>query len=306
MMRFLISRIGQSLLVIFVVYTCTFWLLMAAPGNPFIGEKQPPPAIIHALKVRYGLNHPWHAYWAYPWRVITRGDLGPTISYANWTVLDVIRSSLPISVSLGALALLLALWLGVALGMLGAVTRGHWPDLTLTVGSLLGISLPSFVIGSILLLVFSTYGALLPSGGWGDLAQVILPACTLAAGFLAYIARLTRSGMLDEFSADYVRTARAKGLPPNRVIVGHILPNASLPVLSFLGPAAAALLTGSFVVEKIFAIPGMGEDFVNACLDKDIPLVLGIVMVYTVILVAFNLLVDIAYAFADPRISLHG
>ena len=306
MTRFLISRAAQSVLVICVVYTCTFWLLMAAPGNPFIGVKQPPPAIIHALKVRYGLNNRWHAYWAYPWRFITRGDLGPTISYANWTVLDVIRSSLPISVSLGVMALLIALWLGVGLGMLGALTRGHWPDLALTVGSLLGISVPSFVIGSILLLVFSTYWALLPSGGWGDLAQVILPAGALAVGFLAYIARLTRIGMLDEFSADYVRTARAKGVPPGRVMVGHILPNATLPVLSFLGPAAAALLTGSFVVEKIFAIPGMGEDFVNACLDKDIPLVLGIVMVYTVLLVAFNLLVDIAYVFADPRISLHG
>lgn len=303
MMRFLISRIAQSALVIFVVYTCTFWLLMAAPGNPFIGEKQPPPAIMHALQVRYGLNHPWHAYWAYPWQVITRGDMGPTISYPNWTVLDVIRSSLPISISLGALALLIALWLGVGLGMLGAVTRGHWPDLALTVGTLLGISLPGFVIGSILLLLFSTYWAILPSGGWGDLAQLILPAFTLAAGFLAYIARLTRSGMLDEFSADYVRTARAKGLSPSRVMVRHILPNASLPVLSFLGPAAAAVLTGSFVVEKIFAIPGMGDDFVNACLDKDIPLVLGIVLVYTVLLVTFNLLVDIAYAFADPRIS---
>ncbi len=305
MRKFIISRLLQSVLVVWLVYTITFWLLMATPGDPFIGQKQPPPAVLAALQQRYHLNQgDFHAYLAYAWRVIAHGDLGPTISYSNWTVLDVIRTSLPVSVALGAMALLIALWLGVAAGVLGAVFRGRWPDIALTVGTLLGISLPTFVIGSGLLMAFAVETSLLPSGGWGTLRQLILPAFTLSVPFLAYLARLSRASTLDVISSDFVRTARAKGLSPMKVIAGHVLPNASIAVLAFLGPATASVLTGSFVVEKIFAIPGLGEVFVNACLDKDIPLVLGIVLVYTVLLVMMNLLVDIACAMADPRIRL--
>ncbi len=305
MKKFIISRLLQSVLVVWLVYTVTFWLLMATPGDPFIGKKQPPPAVLAALRQRYDLNQgDFHAYLAYAWRVLAHGDLGPTISYANWTVLDVIRASLPVSVALGSLALLIALWLGVAAGVLGAVFRGRWPDVALTVGTLLGISLPTFVIGSGLLMVFAVETSILPSGGWGSLFELILPAFTLALPFLAYLGRLSRASTLDVISADFVRTARAKGLSPMKIIAGHVLPNASIPILAFLGPATASVLTGSFIVEKIFAIPGMGEVFVNACLDKDIPLVLGIVLVYTVLLVLMNMLVDIACAMADPRIRL--
>ena len=305
MKKFILSRLLQSVLVVWLVYTVTFWLLMATPGDPFIGKKQPPPAVLAALRRRYDLNQgDFHAYLAYAWQIIAHGNLGPTISYANWTVLDVIRNSLPVSVALGSLALLIALWLGVAAGLLGAIYRGRWPDLVLTVGTLLGISLPTFVIGSGLLMAFAVETALLPSGGWGTIRQLILPAFTLAVLFLAYLARLSRASTLDVISSDFVRTARAKGLPPMKVIAGHVLPNASIAVLAFLGPATASILTGSFIVEKIFAIPGLGDVFVNACLDKDIPLVLGIVLVYTVLLVLMNLLADIACALADPRIRL--
>jgi oligopeptide transport system permease protein len=305
MKQFIISRLLQSVLVVWLVYTVTFWLLMATPGDPFIGKKQPPPAVLAALRQRYHLSQgDFHAYLAYAWRVMAHGDLGPTISYANWTVLDVIRASLPVSVALGALALLIALWLGVAAGVMGAIYRGRWPDVALTVATLLGISLPTFVIGSGLLMIFAVETSLLPSGGWGSLSQLILPAFTLALPFLAYLGRLSRASTLDVISADFVRTARAKGLSPLKIISGHVLPNASIPILAFLGPATASVLTGSFIVEKIFAIPGLGEVFVNACLDKDIPLVLGIVLVYTVLLVLMNLLVDIACAMADPRIRL--
>ncbi len=305
MKNFILSRLLQSIVVVWLVYTVTFWLLMATPGDPFIGKKQPPPAVLAALRQEYHLNKgDFHAYLAYGWQVLAHGNFGPTISYANWTVLDVIRNSLPVSVALGSMALLIALWLGVGAGVLGAVFRGRWPDMALTVGTLLGISLPTFVIGSGLLMLLAVETSLLPSGGWGTLRQLILPAFTLAVPFLAYISRLSRASTLDVISADFVRTARAKGLSPMKVIAGHVLPNASIAVLSYLGPATASVLTGSFVVEKIFAIPGLGEVFVNACLDKDIPLVLGIVLVYTVILVLMNLLVDIASAMADPRIRL--
>ncbi len=304
MTKFMFSRLLQSAMVLWIVYTATFWLLMATPGNPFVGEKQPPPAVLHALAKRYGLNHPWHAYWAYPWRAITHGDLGPTISYQSWTVLDIIRQTMPVSVALGSMALLLALWIGVLLGTISAVFKGRWPDAFTAALSIAGISVPSFVAGSMLLLFFSVYFSWLPPGGWGRFSQLILPAFTLALGFLAYIARLTRSTMLDTLSADFVRTAKAKGASPLRVVAHHAGANIAAPILAYLGPAAAAILTGSFVVEKIFDIPGMGQNFVNACINKDIPLVLGITMVYTVLIVVFNLLVDVLCARADPRIAL--
>ncbi len=306
MARFIISRLLQSVLVLWIVYTCTFWLLMATPGDPFVGQKQPPPAVIAALKARYGLNDPWHAYWRYPVEVLLHGDLGPTISYSNWSVADVIKNTLPVSMALGALALLIAMWMGVLAGVLGAVFKGRWPDTLLTTGSLLAISIPNFIVGSVLLIFLAVDMTVLPSGGWGTFEQLILPACTLAIAYLAVIARLARESTLDALHADYVRTARAKGNAGWRIISGHVLPNASLPLLAFLGPAAAGVLTGSFVVEKLFAVPGMGDVFVNACLDKDIPLVLGITMVYTVILIAMNILADIACAVADPRVAING
>lgn len=304
MKMFILRRLVQSVLVIFFVYSATFWLLMATPGDPFLGHKMPPAAILAALKARYGLNDPVHAWLAYLWRILMHGDMGPTISYQNWTVLDVIRSTLPVSMALGALALLIGLWFGVAAGLMGAIYRGRWPDLAMTVFSLLGISLPTFVIGSGFLMLFSVSMAVLPSGGWGTFSQLVLPAVTLSIPYMAYIARLTRGSVLDVASADFIRTARAKGVSTAGVLTGHLLPNASIPVLTFLGPATAGVLTGSFVVEKLFAIPGLGQVFVNACLDKDIPLVLGTVLVYTAMLVLLNLVVDILCAIADPRIRL--
>ncbi len=322
MLRFLFWRLVQSLAVLWIVYTVTFVLLMAAPGDPFIGDKKPPEAVRHALAKRYGLEYLEfspeqralltsgqraayivEAYALYLGNAL-HFDLGPTISYENWSVRDVIVTSLPVSVALGTLSLLLALWGGVIAGTLGAIFKGRAPDLALTVLTLLGVSLPTFVTGTFLLMFFAVVIPILPSSGWGTLAQLILPAITLALFFLAYVARLTRVSVLDVLSADFIRTARAKGLAPYQVIGHHVLSNAGLPILSFLGPAAATVLTGSFVVEKLFAIPGLGQHFVNGCLNNDIPLVLGAVLVYTALIVFFNLLVDIAYAFVDPRVSL--
>ncbi len=305
MIKFICKRIAQSVLVMWMVYTCTFWLLMATPGDPFVGQKQPPPAVIAALKARYGLNDPWQAYWRYPVDVLVHGDLGPTISYSNWSVAAVIKNTLPVSMALGALALLFAMWLGVGAGVLGAMMKGRWLDHTLTIGSLAAISIPNFIIGSVLLILFAVNSTVLPSGGWGSFQQLILPAATLGLAYWAILAMLMRESTENVLKADYIRTARAKGGSPLRVMSVHAAPNASLPIMAFLGPAAAGILTGSFVVEKLFAIPGMGNVFVNACLNKDIPLVLGITMVYTVILIVMNMLADIACAMADPRVAIN-
>ena len=327
MLRFLASRLLQSLVVLWAVYTVTFFLLMLTPGDPFIAsEKSPPQFVRQALAEKYGLEYlvdPHkkelsapvrlyfisRAYVRYLTHALT-GDLGPSIQYENFSVRDVIGQSLPVSLTLGSVALLLALWSGVAAGTLGAVRQHRLPDLALSIITLLGVSLPSFVIGSLLIMAFVVAIPLLPVGGWGGgwngLTRLILPAVTLALFFLAYIARLTRSSTLDVLSADFVRTARSKGLPPARILTHHVGANAILPVLSYLGPAAANILVGSFVVEKLFAIPGLGTHFVNGCLNKDIPLVLGTVLVYSTLVVVFNVLVDLAYAAVDPRIALHG
>jgi oligopeptide transport system permease protein len=318
MLRFLFWRLIQCIIVLWTVYTVTFALLMLAPGDPFVGEKNPPEAIQKALAEHYGLlpakeraklTRSENA--RYMLRVYVRyfgnalhGDLGPSIQYENWTVAEVIGSSLAVSASLGSAALLIALLGGAAAGTLGAIYKNRWPDILLTIITLLGISLPTFVVGALLLMLFVLVIPILPTGGWGTPQQIILPAITLALFFLAYIARLARSSTLDVLQADFVRTARAKGLPRRTVIMRHVGSNASLPILSYLGPAAAYVLTGSFVVEKIFDVPGLGTHFVNGCLNLDIPLVLGGVMVYTVLVVAFSLIVDIAYAVVDPRISL--
>jgi oligopeptide transport system permease protein len=321
MLRFLVWRFLQAVVVLFLVYTATFWLLMAAPGDPFIGERDPGRAVRTAIAQRYGLDYLGKskeerdrmsagqkfgavskAYVLYIGKLVSGN--APTVKHENWNVNEVIAASLPVSLALGALALVMALWLGVAAGTAGALARGRWPDMALTVLTLFGVSLPTFVIGSVLLTLFAVTLPILPASGWGSVSQLVLPATTLALFFLAYIARLTRVSVLDVLSADFVRTARAKGASARVVIGKHVLANAALPILSYLGPAAAYVLTGSFVVEKLFDVPGLGTDFVNSCLNTDIPLVLGTVMVYTALVVVFNLLVDIAYAMVDPRITL--
>jgi oligopeptide transport system permease protein len=237
-----------------------------------------------------------------------QGDLGPSIEYENWSVSAIIGASLPVSLALGSVSLLIALGFGVAAGTYGAVHKNRPADVVLSIITLLGVSLPNFVVGSLLIMVFVVAIPLLPAGGWGGgfagIGKLILPAVTLSVLFLAYIARLTRASTLDVLSADFVRTARSKGVRPLKIVTHHVGANAALPVLSFLGPAAANILVGSFVVEKIFAIPGLGQHFVNGCLNKDIPLVLGAVIVYSVLVVLFNLVVDLAYALVDPRIVL--
>ena len=305
MLRFIAWRLVQLPLILAVIFTVTFVMAWMVPGDPLQKPEgqRPPPEVQEAMKRQYNLHSPWAFAGAYLKNVLTRGDFGPSLYYAGESVNDIIGQGLRVSVKLGLAALVVALLIGVTAGMIGALRPGSLLDLSSLAVALLGVSLPSFVTGTVLLVLGSMLN--LPRvGGWGHPSDIILPALTLGAAPAAYIARLIRLGLADVMSRDFIRTARAKGVGPLRLLFKHALKVAFLPVLSFLGPAAAAVMTGSFVVEKVFAIPGLGEHFVNAVRNKDQFLILGIVLTYGTMLVTFNLLVDVAYAWIDPRIEL--
>lgn len=306
MTRFLLQRLLTFPLVLFAVYTGAVLLVMATPGEGLeTGEKDLPPEVLAQKRAAYNYDQPWweRYYWTWPKRLIWDQDL-PAHQYEDWTIVEIMRSALPVSFQLGVLALGLAVTLGITVGVVSAAKRGHWLD-QLSVGlCLVGVSLPTFVVGAVLLIVVALWLRVVPVGGWGRPSQALLPAITLALPFAAYIARLTRSAMLDAFSEDYIRTARAKGLSEARVLLDHALRNALLPVLSYLGPAAASIFTGSFVVEKIFTIPGMGTHVVESINNRDQSLILATVMVYSVFLASFNLIVDLLYGVVDPRIRV--
>jgi oligopeptide transport system permease protein len=295
--------------------------MRAVPGGPFTGEKKLPPSIEENLKRKYNLDKPiffnakalrtGHAvaaftqtqYFTYI-KNLARGDLGPSYKYPNRTVNEILGESFPISLALGVLGMTFALVVGVTAGVLAASRQNSWLDHSAMGISMIGICMPSFVLGLLLLIIFSFLLRVLPVAGWGGLQHMILPSITLGAPFAAYIARLTRGSMLEVVRQDFIRTARAKGLRERNVLLRHALRNAMLPVVSFLGPAMAGILTGSLVVEKIFAIPGIGSHFVNAALNRDYTMVMGTVLLYSGLLILFNLAVDVAYCFIDPRVKL--
>jgi oligopeptide transport system permease protein len=301
MTRAVLRRLLWGAATLAAVYTLTFLMVIVVPGNPFAsGERNMPPEVVRALESRYNLDNAWAYYWDYLAGAIML-DFGPSFQYRDWTCTQIIRQAAPVSVTLGLLAILIAVMVGVPIGVHSAVRRDSGFDGAAMSFTLLGICLPSFVTGSFLLIVFAMTWRVLPIGGWGDLAHVPLPAIALSLPFMAYIVRLTRVSMLDALSGDFVRTALAKGLPRRRVIWDHALRVAFLPVLSYLGPATAQAMTGSFVVEKVFNVPGLGQHFVDSALNLDRGLILGTVLIYAVILIALNMLVDAMYALADPR-----
>ena len=305
MVRFVATRILQFPLVLAIIYLLTFLMAWVAPGDPFQrNDRNLSPEALEARRREFHAESAGSFLAHYTKQIVLHGDFGRSMHYDEWTVNDILADALPISVTLGALALVIATFGGVALGTLAAVRRGGPFDMFSLGVALAGISLPSFVAGSVLLIVFGAVLKWMPIGGWGSPTQMILPAIALALGPMAYIARLTRVGMIDVLSSDYVRTARAKGLSRPSVVWKHALTNAILPVVSFLGPAAAATFTGSFVIESVFRIPGMGQHFVNSILNRDRTLILGTVIVYSFFLLALNLIVDILYAFVDPRIDV--
>ena len=302
------------LLVLFSVVTITFFLVKAMPGSPFTSERNLPDSVKAQLLARFNLGgSPWEQYTTYlglrrnvsgEYSGLLQGDLQLSTKYRDRSVAELLGDSLPVSATLGLAAFLLATTGGIWLGSMAAVRHGTPADTGAMLAALFLISIPSFVIGPLLIYVFAIRLGALPVGGWGSWAGLILPAVTLAGPYVAYIARLMRTSMLEVLGQDFIRTARAKGLTENRVIYQHTLKLALLPIVSFLGPLAAHLLTGSLVVETIFNLPGAGPFFINSILNSDIFLLEGVVIVYCTLLVALNLAVDVAYTFLDRRIVL--
>lgn len=302
MVRFVARRLAFALPVLVAVATITFFMMRLAPGGPFDAERRLPAAVEQSLRARYQLDRPvWEQYARYMGNVL-RGDLGPSFRYPDRTVGELLALGLPVSLTLGGAALAVALAIGLPAGVAAAVRQNRAADHATMGLAMLGVSVPNFVLGPLLIIVFSLWLGWLPVAGWGTWRHAVLPAVTLGLFYAAFIGRLTRAAMLEVIRHDFVRTARAKGAPEPRVVWRHALRIALLPVVSFLGPAAARVLTGSVVVETIFSIPGVGRYFVTAALNRDYTMVLGTALVYSALLVAFNLLVDLAYGWLDPRI----
>lgn len=304
MLSFLLRRLASMAGVLFCVLSLTFFLIRLAPGGPFTRERKLPPAIEQQLLAKYHLDGSLGQQYVEYLSDVLKGDLRLSTKYRDRSVRELLAQSLPLSALLGSAAFVLATTLGVWLGSIAAIRHGTFSDAAAMFLALLLISIPTFVAGPLLVLIFSLHLGLLPVGGWSSAASLLLPAITLAGPAIASIARLTRTSLLETLQAPFLRTARAKGLSENRVVYAHALKTALLPVVSYLGPLAAQLLTGSIVVETIFNLPGTGSFFVNAILNRDVFLLGGVVLVYCVLLMGMNLLVDLLYTWLDPRIRL--
>jgi len=299
----LLRRLVSMFFVLFCVISITFLLIRISPGGPFDGERKISPAIEHQLLCKYRLDGSlWQQYTAY-WNDLLHGDLRISTKYRNRSVLEILAQTLPVTLALGSLALLLALSFGIILGSLWAINPQSIIQTIVFLFVLLALSLPAFILGPLLILIFAIYLHWFPVGGWGSFLQVVLPAITLAIPFVAVIANLLRDSLRETLQASFITTARAKGLSEYSLLYNHALRIAILPVVSYTGPLAANLLTGSIVVETIFHIPGTGVFFVNAILNRDGFLLCGVVMVYCTLLIVFNFMVDLAYRFLDPRIE---
>lgn len=324
MRSFLLRRLAWFALTVWAVITLSFFLMRAVPGGPFSSERALHPSVEANVRARYHLDWPmWKQYVQTLGPLnfdehgllgdrtdvfggILAGDLGPSFKYRDTTVNEILAQSLPISVALGLVALAWALVLGVAAGIASALHRDGRLDVAIRALTTITLSLPNFVIASVLILVFAFALRLAPVAGWGSPQHLVLPGLALGLPFAAQVARLLRTGLLETLSQDYVRTALAKGVPQRRIVIRHALKGALLPVISFLGPASAGILTGSLVIERIFAIPGTGSHFVASALDRDYTLAMGVTLLYTVLVYALNTLVDVSYALLDPRIGLGG
>ena len=288
--------------MVLVVVSVTWGLIRLAPGNFYTGEKAIPAAIERNLRERYGLDRPWYVQYGRTLSNTLRGDFGLSLRYQGQSVNTILAQAVPVSATVGLLAYLLALVVGITAGTYAAVRQNSVVDYSSMALAMVGISVPNFVLGPILVLLFGLTWFVLPPALWGGVEHLILPVLTLSAVYMAYIARLTRSGMLEVLRSNYIRTARAKGLPERDVLIRHAMRGGLLPVVSFSGPALALLITGTVVVERIFALPGLGNYFINANLNRDEPLIIGIVAFISIVVLIFNLLVDIAYGFIDPRV----
>ncbi len=303
MLKYSLRRLASAIPTLFLLITVAFFLIRIAPGGPFDSERALPPEIEANLAAKYHLDEPLvFQYARYLWQ-IARLDFGPSFHYRDWTVNDLILQGAPVSFTLGILALAIALVVGVLVGAWAALRQNRPGDYAVMSFAMIGISIPNFVMAPLLILLFAITLGWLPAGGWEYTpSRTVLPVVTLALPMIAYIARITRGSMIEVLHSSYIRTVRAKGMPEKEVILRHALKPALLPVISYLGPAAAAIMTGSVVVERIFTIPGIGTYFVQGALNRDYTLVMGVVILYGMLIILFNFLVDLLYAWLDPRI----
>jgi oligopeptide transport system permease protein len=294
------------LISLYLIVTTTFFLMRLAPGNPFTSEKQLPPEIQASLNAHYGLDQPWYVQYGEYLLKIVQWDFGPSFKYKARTVNDLISDGFPVSLILGLEAIFIAVAIGVLLGVIAAMKHNKWQDYTAMIIAVMGISVPSFIMATVLQYFFAIKLQLFPVARWETFMHTVLPALALASTPMAFIARLTRSSMLEVLSNDYIKTAKAKGLSQGTITVKHTIRNAMLPVVSYMGPLSAGIITGSFVIEKIFGIPGLGSHFVMSISNRDYTVIMGVTVFYSIILLTSILLVDIAYGLIDPRIKLAG
>ena len=304
LLRFIFRRVLLGVPVLVTVATLTFFIMHWVPGGPFDTEKILPPEIIANIEAKYHLDQPLPIQYLLYMKQLVQGDLGPSYKYLGRDVSDIILDTFPVSFTLGLCAVVVVLGLGVPAGMVSAYWQNSFVDRSILLFAAMGISVPSFVLGAVSVWIFSHHWHWLPPALWEGPRHMILPAFALGAGFAGYIARLTRTTVLEVLSSDYIRTARAKGLTEPMIMLKHVLKNSIYPIVSVMGPLTAGLVTGSFVIEFIFSIPGMGRFFITAVTNRDYPLIMGVTLVYAVLIVVANLIVDILYGWLDPRVTI--
>ena len=306
MFAYAVRRLGSAIPTLLIIITIAFFMMRLAPGGPFDRERQLPPEIEANILKAYNLDKPVHEQYLIYLGNILKGDFGPSYKYLDFTVTDLIVAGFPVSLRLGLMAITMAMLIGITAGTIAALKQNSAFDYMVMGVAMTGIAIPNFVMAPILALVFGVYLSWLPVAGWGGgaLQYQILPVITLALPQIAYIARLTRGSMVETMNSNFIRTARAKGLAEKIVVVRHALKGGLLPVISYLGPATAAVITGSVVIESIFDVPGIGRYFVNGALNRDYPVVMGVVIFYAVLIMALNLIVDLIYGFLDPRVKV--
>ncbi|WP_300579418.1 oligopeptide ABC transporter permease OppB [Phenylobacterium sp.] len=306
MLRFIGRRLLIAIPTLFLVVTVAFFMMRAAPGSPFDGDRKLSPEIEANVMAKYGMDRPLHEQYGAYLAGVVQGDLGPSLKYKDKTVLQILQENYRVSLTLGLSAIILATVIGVSLGVLAALRQNQTTDYVVMTIAILGVCIPTFVTAPVLVLVIASKLGWLPSAGWngGALPNLVLPIVVLTLPQVAIISRLTRAGMVEVLRSNYIRTARAKGLPENRIVRRHALRAAILPLVSYLGPAAAGLITGSLVVEKIFNLPGLGKFFVISALQRDYTVVMGMVIFYAALILILNLIADLLHAVLDPRVRL--
>ncbi|CCB89040.1 ABC transporter permease [Simkania negevensis] len=302
--RFIIRKVFLLALSLFLVASFTFFLMQAAPGDPFLQEQAIPEEIMKSMYKHYGLDQPWYVQYVRYLKGLVTWNLGPSFKYEGRTVNDIIQEGFPVSFILGLEAIFISIFTGMLLGTLAAIRRGRWQDHLCMILAVVGISVPNFIMATFLQFIFSMKLDILPVARWGSFAHSILPALSLAALPTAFIARLTRANMVEVLEQDYVQTARSKGLSEMGVVFKHVLKNSLLPVITYIGPLTSAIITGSFIVERIFGIPGLGGWFVTSITNRDYTVIMGVTIFYSALLMISVFIVDILYKVIDPRIQI--